>query len=134
MTVAPSIWFTGRVTAARPSASIGWRTVVNGGSVQFMNAESSKPTTEMSAGTPRPARRAARMAPEGQRVASADDPGDAVAQHAARRGVPAFQREQRVLDLLRRDLRLLHRASGAPGRKPNVSGPRPAGSALFPGS
>lgn len=28
-------------TAARPMASMGWRTAVSGGSVQFMNAESS---------------------------------------------------------------------------------------------
>jgi hypothetical protein len=63
VTVAPSIWFTSMVTAARPSASMGWRTVVSGGSVQFMKAESSKPTTDTSRGTARPARRAARIAP-----------------------------------------------------------------------
>ena len=47
----------------RPIGSIGWRTVVSGGSVQFMSAESSKPTTETSPGTLLPARRAARIAP-----------------------------------------------------------------------
>ena len=34
----------------RPIGSIGWRTVVSGGSVQVMSAESSKPTTETSPG------------------------------------------------------------------------------------
>ena len=43
--------------------SIGWRTVVSGGSVQFIRAESSKPTTETSSGTRSPARLAARIAP-----------------------------------------------------------------------
>ena len=33
----------------RPIRSIGWRTVVSGGSVQLISAESSKPTTETSA-------------------------------------------------------------------------------------
>ena len=47
----------------RPIASIGWRTVVSGGSVQFIRAESSKPTTETSSGTRSPARRTARIAP-----------------------------------------------------------------------
>ena len=47
----------------RPIDSIGWRTVVSGGSVQFMSAESSNPTTETSPGTVMPARRAARIAP-----------------------------------------------------------------------
>ena len=47
----------------RPIASMGWRTVVNGGSVQFMSAESSYPMTETSWGTRRPARRTARIAP-----------------------------------------------------------------------
>ena len=62
-TPAPSIWVTSRSTAACPIVSIGCRTVVNGGSVQVMNAESSKPTTDTSAGTERPSRRAARMVP-----------------------------------------------------------------------
>ena len=44
-------------------ASMGCRTVVSGGSVQFMNAESSYPTTDTSPGTDKPARRIARMAP-----------------------------------------------------------------------
>ena len=36
-----SIWFTSNATAAFPIDSIGCLTVVSGGSVQFMNAESS---------------------------------------------------------------------------------------------
>jgi len=36
-----SIWFTSSATAALPIDSIGCLTVVSGGSVQFMNAESS---------------------------------------------------------------------------------------------
>ena len=47
----------------RPIRSIGWRTVVSGGSVQFISAESSKPTTDTSSGTFSPARRTARIAP-----------------------------------------------------------------------
>ena len=46
-----------------PIDSIGCLTVVSGGSVQFMNAESSYPTTDTSPGTDRPARRTARIAP-----------------------------------------------------------------------
>ncbi len=42
---------------------MGWRTVVSGGFVQFMNEESSKPTTEMSSGTDMPSRRTARRTP-----------------------------------------------------------------------
>ena len=57
----------------RPIGSIGWRTVVSGGSVQFIRAESSKPTTETSSGHAQPGspRRADRA--EGHRVAGADD-------------------------------------------------------------
>jgi len=58
-----SIWFTSMATAALPIASMGCLTVVSGGSVQFMKAESSNPTTETSPGTERPARRTARIAP-----------------------------------------------------------------------
>src|SRR6266550_7925207 len=47
----------------RPIDSIGWRTVVRGGSVQFMRKESSNPTTDTSPGTVIRARRAARIAP-----------------------------------------------------------------------
>ncbi len=47
----------------RPMVSIGWRTVVSGGSTQFMRAESSKPMIETSSGTRSPARRTARTAP-----------------------------------------------------------------------
>src|SRR5207247_372211 len=72
-----SIWFTSNATAALPIDSIGCLTVVSGGSVQFMNAESSYPTTETSPGTDRPARRMARTA-QGQHVAGADDTGRAV--------------------------------------------------------
>ena len=36
-----SIWFTSNATVALPIDSIGCLTVVSGGSVQFMNAESS---------------------------------------------------------------------------------------------
>ena len=63
----------------RPIGSMGWRTVVSGGSVQFMSAESSKPTTDTSPGTrsPRSPRRADRA--EGHRVAGADDARDAAA-------------------------------------------------------
>ncbi|CAM5298854.1 hypothetical protein SGLAM104S_05377 [Streptomyces glaucescens] len=59
----PWIWAHSSSTAARPIASIGCRTVDRGGSVQFMKAESSNPTTDTSAGTVSPSRRAARMAP-----------------------------------------------------------------------
>src|SRR5690349_13028635 len=34
----PSIWLTSRSTAAWPIISIGWRTVVSGGSVQVISA------------------------------------------------------------------------------------------------
>jgi hypothetical protein len=54
---------TSSATAALPIDSIGWRTVVSGGSVQFMNVESSNPTTDTDPGTDRPARRIARTAP-----------------------------------------------------------------------
>ena len=37
----PRIWASRAATAARPIASIGWRTVVSGGSTDDMNAESS---------------------------------------------------------------------------------------------
>ena len=47
----------------RHIGSMGWRTVVNGGSMLFIRAESSKPTTETSRGTLRPLRLAARIAP-----------------------------------------------------------------------
>lgn len=40
-TRALSIWAARRSTTARPIASIGWRSVVSGGSVQFIRAESS---------------------------------------------------------------------------------------------
>ena len=68
----------------RPIGSIGWRTVVSGGSVQFIRAESSKPTTDTSSGTRRPARRDRADRAEGHRVAGADDAG-----HAARRAAGA---------------------------------------------
>ena len=71
----------------RPIDSIGWRTVVSGGSVQFISAESSKPTTVTScghaqAGAPRRAHGAER-----ERVARAHD---AVAPAANRRDAPAW--------------------------------------------
>ena len=53
----------------RPIGSIGWRTVVSGGSVQFMSAESSKPTTETSVGHARArpgARPGSRRGPAGR--------------------------------------------------------------------
>ena len=59
----PSSWLIRRSTAARPIASIGWRTVVSGGSVKRINAESSNPTTDTSPGTCSPRRRTARIAP-----------------------------------------------------------------------
>ena len=48
----------------RPMGSIGCRIVVRGGSVQFISAESSKPTMDTSRGTESPARRAAWDEPE----------------------------------------------------------------------
>ena len=72
----PAIWPTRSSMTIRPIGSIGWRTVVRGGSVQFMSAESSKPTTDTSPGhaQPRPPGGADRA--KRHRVARADDPGD----------------------------------------------------------
>ena len=57
----------------RPIGSIGWRTVVSGGSVQFMRAESSKPTTETSPGTLLPGAPGGADRAQRHRVAGADD-------------------------------------------------------------
>src|SRR2546429_9422535 len=59
----PPTWLRSWATAACPIASMGWRTVVSGGSLAIMSGEASKPTTEMSPGTRRPARRARRITP-----------------------------------------------------------------------
>src|SRR5690606_3066661 len=59
----PSTRAASRSTAARPMGSIGCRTVVSAGSVEFISAESSKPTTDTSPGQVSPTRRTARMAP-----------------------------------------------------------------------
>src|SRR6267378_7684794 len=50
-TGAPPIWLTRSATALVPIFSIGCLTVVRGGSVQLISAESSKPTTDTSPGT-----------------------------------------------------------------------------------
>lgn len=52
-----------RVTAAWLIPGVSWRTVVNGGSVKAMSGESSYPTTDRSAGTASPRRRASAMTP-----------------------------------------------------------------------
>ena len=62
-TAAPSIWPTSISTAARPIASIGWRTVVSGGSVQLMKASRRSRRPRRRPDTDSPARRAARIAP-----------------------------------------------------------------------
>ena len=94
----PSSWLTRRSTAARPIVSIGWRTVVSGGSVYFMNAESSKPTTDTSPGTSQPASARGADRAEGQRIAGADDRRDAVVEQLAARGLAALGGEHRPGD------------------------------------
>ena len=84
--------------AVRPIASIGWRTVVSGGSIEVMSAESSKPTTLTSRGTSRPARRTARIAPKGHRVARADDAGHPSRNQARCRSLGGLERVQRMRD------------------------------------
>ena len=54
-------------TAARQTASTGWRTVVSGGSANATSRESSYPSTDTSCGTRSPFERAARMAPRAMR-------------------------------------------------------------------
>ena len=62
-TAEPESCATSSSITMRPIGSIGCRTVVSGGSMLFIRAESSKPTTETSCGTRSPARRTARIAP-----------------------------------------------------------------------
>src|SRR6185295_10769995 len=62
-TVPPEIWPTSSSMTRRPIVSIGWRTVVSGGSMLLIRAESSKPTIDTLPGTLSPARRTARIAP-----------------------------------------------------------------------
>ena len=81
----PSIWLIRRSTAARPIASIGWRTVVSGGSVQFISAESSYPTTETSRGHAEARAGAGPDRAEGEQVAGADEAGDAAVEQPGRR-------------------------------------------------
>ena len=61
----------------RPIGSIGWRTVVSGGSVQFMRNESSKPTIETSPGTLQPGALGGPDRAQRHEVAGAHDAGDA---------------------------------------------------------
>ena len=78
----PAIWPISSSMTIRPIGSIGWRTVVSGGSVQFMSAESSKPTTETSSGTRSPAAPHRADRAERHRVAGAHDAGDAASRAA----------------------------------------------------
>ena len=61
--------------ASRPISRIGWRTVVSGGSVYCAMKRSSKPTTEMSSGTRRPARANLAHGAERGHVVVAEDGG-----------------------------------------------------------
>ena len=78
----------------RPIGSIGWRTVVSGGSMEFIRAESSKPTTETSAGTCIPARRTARIAPS---ASGSDAQITAVTPAASSRAAAAWPASRRVV-------------------------------------
>jgi len=89
-------------TAALPIASIGWRTVVNGGSVQFMKAESSNPTTDTSSGTVQPAPAHGADRAERERVAGAHDAGGTFGDQPVRGSLPTFKGKHRPLDEIRR--------------------------------
>ena len=84
----------------RPIGSIGWRTVVSGGSVQFIRDESSKPTTDTSPGTRQAGAPGGPDRAERHRVAGADDAGDARPEQPRRRRLGGLERVQRVRDLV----------------------------------
>ena len=88
----------------RPIGSIGWRTVVSGGSVQFMSAESSNPTTETSSGTLSPARRAALIAPSAIGSLAQTMPVIPRASSRIGRGLRRLERVQRVGDVVGAEL------------------------------
>ena len=124
-----------RATAAWPIASIGWRTVVSGGSVKIISAESSKPTTETSPGTASPARRAGRIAPRARRSLAQTTPVAPRPSSRVAAAVATLEREDRVLDQV--VVELVARAPrGTPAeladRRHVIRGPEHEADALVP--
>ncbi len=90
--------------AARHIGSIGWRTVVSGGSVKLIRAESSKPTTDTSSGHGQARPAGGPDGAQGHRVAGTHDSGDAGIEQSRRGGLGTLERVERVGDLVEPEL------------------------------